>query len=113
MYKGRSGRIFGPLKKYIDHMPKDHKDIFVKKLSRLTDKLKLTLLDELNLDDACNLYGKIQVKTILLDEVVKDLTFFEGNMISIWPNELYDIREVTEKQSDTCLKLIRVLLSKT
>lgn len=94
-------------------MPKETQDIFIKKLLKLTDKLKVSLPAELTIDDASRLYGTLQIKTILLDEVVNHLTYFEGKMIKIWPNELYDLREQIEKQSNTCLKLIRALLNKT
>lgn len=110
--RNSGGRIFGPLKKYTDHMPKETKDILTKMLLKITDKLKLSLPDELTLDNALKFYGTVQIKSIILNEVAARITYFEGNILSIWPNELYDIREVLKEESKTSEDLIRLLLSR-
>lgn len=111
-HRNSGGRIFGPLKKYTDHMPKETKDILTKMLLKITDKLKLSLPDELTLDNALKFYGTVQIKSIILNEVAARITYFEGKTLSIWPNELYDIREVLKEESKTSEDLIRLLLSR-
>jgi hypothetical protein len=110
--RNSGGKIFGPLKKYLDHMPKETQDILTKMLLKITDKLKLSLPDEPTLEDALKFYGTVHIKNILLNEVVARITYFEGNMLSIWPNELYDLREVLKEETKTSEDLIRLLLSR-
>lgn len=107
----KAGRIWGPLKKYLDRVHKDHAIILKKELLIIMG-LGSSIPKDLTLDVAFQCYGEIQIKKILLNEFVSHLTFIENKTLSIWPNELYDMRCLLENQSQLCEKIIKALLNK-
>jgi hypothetical protein len=109
--KSRAGRIWGPLKKYLDRLPEDHRNILEKKLLIIVG-LGLSISNKPNLEEAFKCYGMIQIKKNLLNEFCSHLSYIENKLLLICPDELYDLRISLENQSHLCEKLIMVLLNK-
>jgi hypothetical protein len=89
----------------------DFKTTFTKKLKMVLDLATpaITDKDHPTLDEAFNLLGRCHTRLMVLDEIHELIKYTLCVMIPMWPQELWDQRELILKQKTLAEKLIKTL----
>jgi hypothetical protein len=89
------------------------KEIFLKKMRVI---LKLMALqyssEEPTLENAFGYLGQAQARLAMLEEVQEFLQRVLDSRIPVWPQELWDLRELSKQQVATCTQLVKAILFK-
>ncbi|MCX5884330.1 MAG: hypothetical protein NT096_00195 [Proteobacteria bacterium] len=91
----------------------EFKIIIQKKLRVLLGPLSMTLrTEEPTMADAFSYLGQATARLALLEEIHKFIQQTMNVSIPMWPEELWNLRELSTKQQATCTQLVKAILFK-
>jgi len=103
--------ILNRIKPYT-HM-EDFKKIFMKKIRIITGPLMMKEAPgEPTLQDALIYLGQAHARLVVLDELQGMLQHVLCSNLPVWPQELWDLRELSKKQEATCTEMVKAFLFK-
>lgn len=89
----------------------DFKRIFTKKIRVITGPLMMKEnVGEATLKDALVYLGQATARLAMLEELHELIQHVLCSSLPVWPQELWDLRELTRKQEATCIEMVKAFL---
>ena len=108
-----------PIQSYLDKMTsgkdeaskKEMKDTFMKRVNRVITLSPKYHFDRVpTLDDALLLLGRAHIRLILLNGTAEFIQKVLCRSSKQWPEELWNLQELTNKEIKTCERLVKTLI---